>query len=60
MNLAKKPEPNLSKLLLKKSSQFRKPDLVKKNTSQKKWILQNETACSPKLCQKTLKRILET
>ena len=54
MNLAKKPEPNLPKLLLKKSSQFRKPDLVKKNTSQKKWTLQNETVCLQKLWPKTV------
>ena len=35
-NLAKKPELNLPKLMLKTGSQFWKPDLTKRNASQKK------------------------
>ena len=60
INLAKKPEPNLPKLLLKPWSRFWSPDLTKENASQKKRTLQNETACLPKLYLKTLKPILET
>jgi hypothetical protein len=36
MNLAKKPEPNLPKLSLKKCSRFQKPDFAEKSVSQKK------------------------
>jgi hypothetical protein len=39
MSLAKKPEPNFPKLLLKKCSRFQKPDFAKRNASQKKWTL---------------------
>jgi len=60
MNLAKKPEPNLLKLLPKKRSRFWEPDFAKKNASQKKRTLQNGTNCLPKLCLKTLKPILKT
>ncbi len=46
MNLAKKPEPNLSKLFLKPWSQFWKPDFAKKNASQKNKLCQMKTfAC---------------
>ena len=40
MNLAKKPEPNLSKLFLKPWSQFWEPDFAKKNASQKNELCQ--------------------
>ena len=60
INLAEKPEPNKPILLLKPWSQFWEPDLTKENASQKKWTLQNETACLPKLDSNTLKPISET
>jgi hypothetical protein len=60
MNLTKKTEPNLPKLLLKKCSRFQRPDFAKKSARHEKRTLQNETACLPKPNAKTLKPILET
>jgi hypothetical protein len=60
MNLAKKPEPNLQKLLLKNVVDFRNLILRKEPLARKRRTLQNETACPPELWLKTTMPILET
>ncbi len=65
-NFARKNKPDKkartkpAKTFAEKCSRFQKLDFIKKNTSYKKRILPNETACLPKPKLKTLKPILET